>query len=319
MDKKDEKTSATVTKADSSAENRCLYRMPPKLEAMINNAFTVDCTFIIGGNLGKAQTIFGHKLMFSLHSDVFESMLSGHFLEAKSTEIPLPDDDPKTFRNLRLILYNLRDTQTELNELDLSDTISLYKLCDKYLFKTISKLCVEHLKSFIGDDQSDCNNAIKIFPVAIDLHNLELLGKVKAKLSIKFYPLLSILNDLNPLHFLKYIELHAKQNQDVVNHLNLFKAIENYLTVNDLIPQELLDTEESLQKPGQGAVLLLSEERSLEFLQKLLTHIDFVRINIADYLRGPGVSKILTWKQKYIVLSQLCINPQPSTIKLFQN
>ncbi|XP_019895384.1 uncharacterized protein LOC101900701 isoform X2 [Musca domestica] len=299
--------------------------MPPKLEAMINNAFTVDCKFIVGENLGKAQTIFGHKLMFILHSEVFESMLCGHFLEAKSTEIPLPDDDPKTFRNLRLILYNLRDSQTEVNELDLSDTISLYKMCDKYMFKAISKLCVEHLKSFIEDNQRDCNNAVKIFPVAIDLRNIDLQKNVETTLSINCYPLLSSLNDLNPQHFLKYIELHTKQNQNVVNHLKLFEAIENYLTVNDLIPQELVDTGESLQKAattnlyGQEAMVLLSQERSLELLQKLLSHIDFVKIKIEDYLKGPGVSKILTWQQKYIVLSQLCTVPKPSTIKLFQN
>ncbi|XP_011296117.1 uncharacterized protein LOC131800390 [Musca domestica] len=319
MSEQGEKISATETKTDKLTE----IRMPAKFEAMINTAFTVDCKFIVGENLGPAQAIFGHKLMFTLNSEVFESMLCGHFLEAKSTEIPLPDDDPKTFRNLRRILYNLRDSQTEVNELDLSDTISLYKMCDKYMFKAISKLCAEHLKSFLETD--DDNQLVIIFAAAMELHNSPLLEDVKTKLSAIQYGLLPSLKDLNPLQFMEYLELYTKQNEKSVHHLDIFKAIENYLTANDLIPQELLDTGERLQNAattnlyGQEAMVSLSQERSLELLQKLLSHIDFVKIKIEDYLTGPGVSKILTWQQKYIILSQICIEPKPSTIKLFLN
>ncbi|XP_073823740.1 uncharacterized protein [Musca autumnalis] len=291
-------------------------RMPPKFEAMIVNAFTVDCKFIVGENLGPPQPIFGHKLMFILNSQVFESMLSGHFLEAKSTEIPLPDDDPNTFRNLRLVLYNLRGAQTEVNSFNLNDTISLYKLCDKYMFKAIGKLCAEHLKSFL--ETEDGNQLIMIFAVAVELRNSQLLEDVKNKLSAIQYALLPSLCELNPLQFMEYIEFYMTQNEEIINHLDLFKAIEKYLTDNELIPQELSETKDAAQKHaatlyGQEAVVLLSEERSLELLEKLLSNIDFIKIKIEDYLAGPGVSKILTWQQKYIILSQLCSGePKPS-------
>ncbi|XP_073823741.1 uncharacterized protein [Musca autumnalis] len=293
---------------------------PANLEARLHNTYTVDCKFIVGENLGVLKTIFGHKLVFSLNSEVFESMFSGNFLEAKCTEIPLPDDDPTTFRNLRHILYNLRDARAEIAELTVSDTISLFKLCDKYMFTNIKKFCADHLKTFLGTAGHD--QLVNLFEVAVEFPNQDLLDEIKKKLNLAQYPINEAVYNLNPITFMKYFEYKVEHNY--VDYLPIFNAIEKYLTCNNLIPQQLLKSEEIKQTStknakGQENVVFLSEERLMEFLEQLLTFVNFARINIKGFLSGPGVSKILTCEQKYYILSQLCADPKPSSIKLYQN
>ncbi|XP_073821836.1 uncharacterized protein [Musca autumnalis] len=293
-----------------------------KMEAKLNNnaCTTVDCKFIVGENLGVPKTIFGQKLVFGLYSEVFESMFSGDFLEAKLTEIPLPDDDPNTFRNLRIILYNIRDARTEIAELNLSDTISLFKLCDKYMFTRIKKFCADHLKTFLGTAGND--QLINMFAVAVEFPNQELLDEIKKKLTTAQYPINEAIYDLNPITFLKYIEFKVENNYS--DHLLIFNAIEKYLTCNNLIPQQLLKSKKTEQTStklayGQENVVFLSEERLMELLEKLLSFVNFARINIKGFLSGPGVSILLTCEQKYQILSQLCADTKPSSIRLYEN
>ncbi|XP_073821837.1 uncharacterized protein [Musca autumnalis] len=295
---------------------------PANLETGLHNTYTVDCKFIVGEKLGVAKIIFGHKLVFSLNSEVFESMFSGHFLEAKCTEIPLPDDDPTTFRNLRHILYNLRDARAEIAELNVIDTISLFKLCDKYMFTNIKKICAGHLKTFLGIAGHD--QLISLFEVAVEFPNQDLLDEIKKKLCLAQYPITEAVYNLNPITFMKYFEFKVEHNYD--DFLPIFNAIEKYLTCNNLIPQQLLKSENTQQQPsssknfnGQENVVFLSEERLIEFLEKLLSFVNFSRISIKGFLSGPGASKILTLKQKYYILSQLCADPKPLSIKLYQN
>ncbi|XP_061390649.1 uncharacterized protein LOC133325977 [Musca vetustissima] len=284
--------------------------LPDKLESKMNQAFSVDCQFIVGENLGKPKTIFGHKLIFALNSEVFESMFSGNFMEAKFTRIPLPDDDPNAFRNLRIILYNLRDASQEVEELNVSDTISLYKLCDKYMFTTIAKLCREHLKKLI--EKSNHDDALKIFDATVAFSNLKLLEPIKTKLLANDYSTsLPTLYELDYVSFMKYIELKIECN--LSNHMPIFDAIEKYILDNNLIPQQLRATDKSTKKIGrttattfgQEDVVLLSDERSMELMEKLLSYVDFAKITIEDFISGPGTSNILTWKQKYTLLSEL--------------
>ncbi|XP_073821835.1 BTB/POZ domain-containing protein 2-like isoform X2 [Musca autumnalis] len=294
---------------------------PANMESKLHNAYTVDCKFIVGEKLGVPKTVFGHKLLFSLNSEVFESMFSGNFLEAKCTEIALPDDDPNAF------------------QLNVSDTIGLYKLCDKYMIMNIKKFCADHLRKYLsGDDNEDHDNdedgdygqdvddyygqLIELFAFVMEFPNPELLKEIEEKLSMEDYPLLEAVFNFNPITFLKYLEI--KVNRDHTYHLPIFNAIEKYLTYNNLIPQELLKSEKTKQSPsknfnGQENVVFLSDERQMELLEQLLTLVDFARISIQEFISGPGVSKILTCEQKYYILSQLCADPQPSYINLYQN
>ncbi|XP_073817406.1 uncharacterized protein isoform X2 [Musca autumnalis] len=294
--------------------------LPANLEAKVRNACTVDCKFIVGANLGEPVTILGHKFMFILNSEVFESMLSGHFLEASCTDINLPDDNPRAFRNLRLILYNLRDSRTEVDELNINDTIDLYKLCDKYMIRSIPKLCIEHLRKLMVDGiRSDL---ISIFGAAVELDDEELFDDAIKELKKFPFPLHSrYLNKLKPQAFMKYI---VSNIIDVNTHLSIFKAIDTYLTDNNLIPQQLLDTKESTQKSAttsneEQEDELLSEYRSLELLEKLLSYVNFAKIRIKDFVSGPGVSKLLTWQQKYHIISQMSADVKPTSIYLFKD
>ncbi|XP_013109829.1 uncharacterized protein LOC106088721 isoform X2 [Stomoxys calcitrans] len=288
---------------------------------MLKVGFMVDCKFIVGPNPEKAEIIFGHKWMFAVESPVFERMFCGDFMEAKnSTEIRLPDDDPNAFRNLRRLLYYIREARVDA--LNLEDTIGLYKLCDKYMFASIIKLCSEHLQNFLVD--IDDAGLIIIFAAAIELRNEPLLEGVKEKLKSRLYPLIAEINELNKIHFMEYTQLYIETNSENTDHLALFNAIEKYLTQHNLIPQPLKEAGHypviSKALFGQEAVALISEERKPELLERLIACVDFAKISTENFLAGPGISKLLTWQQKYFILSQLCSGePKPSTIKLFQN
>ncbi|XP_061396074.1 uncharacterized protein LOC133331710, partial [Musca vetustissima] len=248
--------------------------LPEKLETKINHAFTVDCQFIVGENLGKPKTIFGHKLMFALNSEVFESMFSDNFMEAKCTRIPLPDDDPNAFRNLRIILYNLRDASQEIEELNVSETISLYKLCDKYMFTTIAKLCRDHLKNLINDSNHD--DVLKMLAATVEFSNLKLLDPIYIKLGTSNFISLPKVYELDYVSFMKFIKF---EESNYVDHMPIFNAIEKYILDNNLIPQQLRATDNSSNKIGstttttfgQENVVLLSDERSRELIEKLLS------------------------------------------------
>uniref|UniRef100_A0A1L8ECG3 BTB domain-containing protein n=1 Tax=Haematobia irritans TaxID=7368 RepID=A0A1L8ECG3_HAEIR len=296
-------------------------RLPTKIEEMLKVGFMVDCKFIVGPNPETAETILGHKWMFAIQSPVFERMFCGDFLEAKNTtEIRLPDDDPKAFRNLRLLLYNIKDARVDA--LNLEDTVSLYKLCDKYNYESIWKLCSDHLKSFI-EEISD-GQLITLFAVVNEIQNSQLLYAVKQQLLSKMYPVIPDLKELNSKHFMDYLDLHIEANLEETDNLVLFNTIDGYLTHHDLVPPEILEITGSVEYCkkfyGQERVTLITAERKPELLERLLSKIDFAKITIENFLAGPGVSKLLTWQQKYFILSQLCSGePKPTTIKLFEN
>lgn len=171
----------------------------------------VDCKFLVGPDTKTAQPIFGHKWTFAVHSAVFERMFCGDFMEAKnSKEIHLIDDDPKAFRNLRRILYNIREARVDVDELNLDDTISLYRLCDKYMVEAVSKLCAEHLKSFL-EDATD-GELITLFATSIELGISDLLCGVKEVGTLK------LLSTFLSIEFLNYT---SAKGHTIYLHLHL--------------------------------------------------------------------------------------------------
>uniref|UniRef100_A0A1I8P749 BTB domain-containing protein n=1 Tax=Stomoxys calcitrans TaxID=35570 RepID=A0A1I8P749_STOCA len=144
--------------------------VPEKVGDMFKVGFVIDCKFLVGKS---AEAIFGHKWKFALESPVFERMFCGAFIEANnSTEVALPDDDPKIFRILRRLLYNFREA--DVTSLSFEDTSNLCIMADKYMVETVVKLCCGHLFTF-----KERKKQIKLFALARKLQDKFLLYKIE--------------------------------------------------------------------------------------------------------------------------------------------
>lgn len=112
-----------------------------------------------------------------------------------------------------------------------------------------------------------------------------------------------------------------------------FGAIESYLKHNNLIPNSLVDNDETSESspiennPNAVANIknpeghnpenldLHEEKMQRKLLRDLLNNIDFSEMDADHFISGPGRSNILTYEQKYYILSS--INSEIYPIRLF--
>lgn len=124
---------------------------------------------------------------------------------------------------------------------------------------------------------------------------------------------------------MEYTQLYLECNGATANHLDLFNTIEAYLTHHQLIPLALLEDSQRSGKSTKITEDFETKEIKNDLLERLLACVDFGKIETDKFLAGPGVSKILTWQQKYFIVSQLATLPcekcnngkQEITIKVF--
>lgn len=109
--------------------------------------------------------IKAHKLILSLRSPVFCSMLSPErFKESEESAITILDSDPSTFR---LFLRYLYCGKADLN---LENVLPLHHLAEKYLVPQLGCSCIAYVLDNIGEE-----NVLWFLDTALlyNIHNLK--------------------------------------------------------------------------------------------------------------------------------------------------
>uniref|UniRef100_A0A1I8PHG7 BTB domain-containing protein n=1 Tax=Stomoxys calcitrans TaxID=35570 RepID=A0A1I8PHG7_STOCA len=209
---------------------------PDKMQAFVDLGMAVDCRFLIGPDAANAQEIDGHKIIFASESPVFKSMLFGDFKEKTALlEIPIPADNFKDFKHMRLLLYSV-DRNALLELMRISDVIALYCICDKYLMESFTDLLIDYMKSHLAKASNE--DKIYILKFADEFQKTNLMNCtwkhiLKGRGSITF----GNTNILKPHLFVDLI----RQVSSLVRGDDLFRAIGKYLEHHNLMPTNILD------------------------------------------------------------------------------
>lgn len=232
---------------------------PERLKEFENLGLKVDLKFLVGPS---EEVIKGHRFMFAEVSPAFKSMLYGTFKEAENTfDIRLPSDDPNIFKKLRQLIYSIDGSMAmKYMNLNVDGSISLYRLCDKYLIKSVTDIVIRHIKSLVKKATGSDLITLLIFA---DEFKMLLLS---SHIWICTYRLSNYPTNITTLPlslFLEFISRHSTRSGS--NHTALFEIIELYLMDHKLMPKNLLNS-----KTEQNE----EERKKHEILGALLIWID---------------------------------------------
>ncbi|XP_022195687.2 BTB/POZ domain-containing protein 3 [Nilaparvata lugens] len=104
-----------------------------------DNGFTYDCKFIVGS---ENKVIEGHKMFFSLASEVFKAMFYGDLKE--DNVVKIEDLDADGFEAMKYFIYT--------GEVNFSSTIQAlltYIAARKYLISQLTKQCIVYIEQNI--------------------------------------------------------------------------------------------------------------------------------------------------------------------------
>ncbi|XP_055532027.1 BTB/POZ domain-containing protein 6-B-like isoform X2 [Wyeomyia smithii] len=118
-------------------------------EALINNQFQSDVTFLVGE---KRQPIYAHKLLLIIASEYFNAMFNGNFKESSSEQIEVLDMEADIFLDILRFIYCGKVRMTVENALE------IYVHAQKYMLNELRRRAVSFLEKHIN-----ACNALKIF------------------------------------------------------------------------------------------------------------------------------------------------------------
>uniref|UniRef100_A0A1L8ECP4 BTB domain-containing protein n=1 Tax=Haematobia irritans TaxID=7368 RepID=A0A1L8ECP4_HAEIR len=201
---------------------------PKQMEKFIKFGQPVDCKFLVGPDVKCANVIEGHKFIFAAASSVFERMLFGEFKETMNPfEIRIPEDHPKTFNNLRYLLYDFDALKT----MSILELLSLYRICHKYLMEDQTASITDELK--LRSKGIPSNEINIVVSLAMDYQLMDLLSHLWKRLTHLSWPSDNI-NVLKPNQFITYLwkwrYLHYGNFESLTEKLN------SYLEAKDMIP-----------------------------------------------------------------------------------
>lgn len=176
-----------------------IFRRTEKINKLLDDELLVDCKFVVGPDDSTAETIVGHKVMFILESPVFEKMLTGNFIEAKNShEIRITDVLPQHFKNFRFMVYN--NDLSNLSKFSNEEIMELYRIANTYMVASISRNCLQFLKSTLRD--STVERLITLFEFACEIDDKSLRSNIETVRNHKL-----ICNTFLKIYFDKFFPL----------------------------------------------------------------------------------------------------------------
>ena len=124
--------------ADFSIQNRYRFNSPPASASLYNKPELSDIKLKVGGDY-----YYAHRLILSAASEVFSSMLNSEWLEGKSKELELQEEEDcvKVFDRFLFYMYTGSIVLSE------SYVVPLFMLADKYNVKLLYDECVKVIKN----------------------------------------------------------------------------------------------------------------------------------------------------------------------------
>ena len=71
-----------------------------KNQYMLEHSISTDCTFVVGPEDGETKEFKAHRFLLCNASPVFEKMLTGEMVEARTGHVRVTDLSPNTFQLL---------------------------------------------------------------------------------------------------------------------------------------------------------------------------------------------------------------------------
>ncbi|XP_023221152.1 BTB/POZ domain-containing protein 6-like isoform X2 [Centruroides sculpturatus] len=140
-----------------------------KLEYLMKSKCLSDVLFIVGKQPNRMK-FHSHKFMFSIYSDVFESMFddpSNNTKNAKQMIIRINDIEGHIFEKMFKFIYT-----EEVDHNDLSDTVELYFLSKKYNILPLMTECKAIIEAEVTSE-----NVCIVYRFALSINDESLIAK----------------------------------------------------------------------------------------------------------------------------------------------
>ncbi|RZF36766.1 hypothetical protein LSTR_LSTR016258 [Laodelphax striatellus] len=238
-----------------------------RFSRLFKGSIESDCEFIVGP---QKNIIKGHKLLFSVASEVFHAMFYSQLKE--NSTIVIDDLDVDGFQGMKHFIYTGTVSFTSALQ-----ACSTYVAARKYLIPQLMDKCIEFtLKQNISPAEvlvlyefCKCNNISEIEEKCCQIIQEETEDVVKSK-----YFLLVDIHTIDAI--LRFNSLHLQSELEIFNHLERWVIAE-------------------------ADRMNLSKNKIASNFNCLKKHIRFLAMSCEEFASGPGKSQLLTQEEKLAI------------------
>lgn len=264
-----------------------------RLSRILKSGNFSDVSFLVGKPPNQKKFKL-HKLILSLNSDVFATMFYGSIHEYH--EVKIPDIEPATFQIMVKYIY-----EETFSIVSMMEALNTYCAADKYNIYDLRDTCVSYIKYNMNPE-----NVPFLYCVPHVMDNFEIKSKSEEIITVNTTEILNSTSFLiSPLVMLKAIT--EMESLNIESEANLFEYLMKWVESNC------------------GDEDVKTRNRTLRsMIDPLLPHIDFLAMQIDEFLSGPGSSDILTDSEvssisKNLIRVGLCELPFWCRKKTFRN
>lgn len=225
------------------------------------------------GTPPKIKNIKGHKLLFAMCSEVFESIINAH----PNNIIPITDVQIEIFEKIAMYVYKIKPDFKSSEEA--KNTI---KAAVKYNLPKLIKLCCDFLGSKLN-----LNNIFSEYEKAILHNDRVMIDECRKFLDRNFRKILLSENFLK-LSCSKIINIIQHRKTNPKDEILLFDTIKKW-------------AKEKCVTKKQDATLANMRVH----MQSLLPHIRFLNMKNTEFISGPAKSGILTQSEITSILMSI--------------